>query len=371
MILFALAFLAVYTLMHLWVWWGVRPLLPRGRGPRRALLLWTAAMIAAPLMVRLLERWEFDLAARLAAWLGYLWLGFVWLAFAFFTAQGAWNGVMRLAARLRPAAAGWQLRGARAASFTLAATLIAGGWAVFEARALRSEEIRLAVPALPEGRRSLRIVQISDLHLGLINRHDLLEEVISRTRALRPDLVAVTGDLLDAQRNHLEELIEPWRGLEPPLGKFAVVGNHEHYIGRETALDYLQRAGFLVLRDETVTVGGVRVAGALDPAWGRRRSDAQLLADDAPAALTLFLKHRPQVEGEAVGRFTLQLSGHTHRGQIFPFNLVTALAYPLQDGLHLLAPGCWLYTSRGTGTWGPPMRLLSPPEITLIELRSN
>lgn len=371
MTLFALTFLAVYTLMHLWVWWGVRPLLPSGRGPRLALLLWTAAMIAAPPLVRLLERGEFDLAARLLAWLGYLWLGFLWLAFALFTAQGAWNGVVRLTARVFPAVAGWQLRGPRAARFAVMAVLLAGGWAVFEARTLRTEVVRLAVSALPEGRHTLRIVQISDLHLGLINRHDLLEEVLERTRALQPDLVAVTGDLLDAQRNHLEELIEPWRRLQPPLGKFAVVGNHENYIGREMALDYLTRAGFRVLLDEVATIDGLRIAGALDPTWGRRRSDAQLLADGAPAALTLFLKHRPQVDEGAIGRFTLQLSGHTHRGQLFPFNLVTALAYPLQDGLHLLAPGCWLYTSRGTGTWGPPMRLLSPPEITLIELRSN
>ncbi|TLM61521.1 MAG: metallophosphoesterase [Deltaproteobacteria bacterium] len=368
MTLFAVTFLLIYTLMHLMVWLGVRPLVPAGRRVRAGFATLAGVMIAAPILTRLLERADLDLAARAMAWIGYLWMGFLWLAFALFTAQGAWNGVIRLAGRYRPALRGWVLAGRRPALFALIAVLGAGTWAFFEAADLRVERVTLQVAKLPPGLPRLRIVQVSDLHLGLINREAVLDRVIETIRPLRPDLLVVTGDLLDAQRNHLEGLSAPWLRLAPPLGKFAVVGNHEAYAGRDNALDYLRAAGFRTLTNELVTVGGLQIAGVPDPAWGEQQGDARALAAADPNLPVIFLKHRPWVDREATDRFTLQLSGHAHRGQLFPFNLVTGLAYPLQDGLYRLDGDSWLYTSRGTGSWGPPMRLLSPPELTLIEL---
>ena len=150
-----------------------------------------------------------------------------------------------------------------------------------------------------------------------------------------------------------------------------MVGNHEVYAGRDNSLEYLRSAGFRVLTNELVEINGLRIAGVPDPAWGDRQDEALVLGTADPGDTTLFLKHRPWVEAAALGRFTLQLSGHAHRGQLFPFNLLTGLAYPMQDGLYRLEQGSWLYTSRGTGSWGPPMRLFSPPEITLIELVSD
>jgi hypothetical protein len=371
MTLFALSFLVIYSLMHLLVWWGVRPLVPADRRLRGALAAWAVAMILAPLLTRLLERAELDPLARALAWIGYLWMGFVWLAFALFTAQGAWNGLVRIGGRLRPAVCGWVLAGRRPALFVLTAVVIAGTWSFYEARQLRIETVRLAVAGLPPDRPPLRIVQVSDLHLGLINRDAVLTEVIARIDRLRPDLLVVTGDLLDAQRNHLAGLAEPWQMLTPPLGKFAVTGNHEVYAGRDNSLAYFQTAGFQVLTNQVVTTGGIQVAGVPDPAWRERQPDARVLEGADPQLPTILLKHRPWVEADAVGRFTLQLSGHAHRGQLFPFTLLTWLAYPMQDGLYRLGKGSWLYTSRGTGTWGPPMRLFSPPEITLIELAAD
>jgi len=368
MTLFALSFLVIYALMHLLVWWGLRPLMPVDRRVRIVVAVWTVLMIVAPLLTRLLERVELDLAARATAWIGYLWMGFLWLAFALFTAQGAWNGAVLLGSRFRPALRGWQLAGRRPAMFALIAVGIAGTWAFFEARQLHIERVQLTVPRLPAGLAPLRIVQISDLHLGLINRDTMLRDVVDQVRQLHPDLLVVTGDLLDAQRNHLAGLSEPWRQLAPPLGKFAVVGNHEVYAGRSNSLDYLQAAGFRVLTNDLVRVRGLCIAGVPDPAWGERQEDAQVLGTAATGETTILLKHRPWVETAAIGRFTLQLSGHAHRGQLVPFNLLTGLVYPMQDGLYRLGEDCWLYTSRGTGSWGPPMRLFSPPEITLIQL---
>jgi len=366
--LFFLAFLLIYSGMHLLVWWGLRPLLPPGRRLHLLLFGWALLMIAAPPLTRLLERLGWGDAATGAAWIGYLWMGFLWLAFALFTTLAAWNGLTRLVGLRYPRLRRWVLYGPRPALCVLFLVAVTGTWAFFEARQLRVETVQLAVSTLPPGRNQLRIVQISDLHLGLINHQPLLEEVIAKIRALQPDLLAVTGDLLDAQPDHLEGLAPLWRQLQPPLGKYAVVGNHEVYAGREHSLHFLDQAGFRLLIDEAVEVDGIQVAGVPDPAWGSSRGEVALLTALDPAKVTLLLKHRPWVEAAAVGRFTLQLSGHAHRGQIFPFTLVTGLAYPLQDGLYHLGQECWLYTSRGTGSWGPPMRLLSPPELTLIEL---
>lgn len=371
MTLFAIGFLLIYTAMHLLVWCGVRPLVPADRRLRAGLAAFGVLMIVAPILTRLLERADFEAVARAMAWIGYLWMGFLWLAFALFTAQGAWNGLVRIAACYQPALRNWLLAGRRAALFALSLVAMAGIWAFFEAGHLRIERVRLTGIPLPAERPRLRIVQVSDLHLGLINREALLDEVVTQIHELQPDLLVVTGDLLDAQRNHLEGLTEPWRRLAPPLGKFAVTGNHEVYAGRENSLDYLRAAGFRVLANELVTVGDIQVAGVHDPAWGEQQPDVAILTDTEPQPPTIFLKHRPWVEPAARGRFTLQLSGHAHRGQIFPFNLVTGLAYPMQDGLYRLGGGSWLYTSRGTGSWGPPMRLFSPPEITLIELSAS
>ena len=367
MILFILSFLLIYTGMHLLVWWGVRPLVPDNRRLRGGMAALAAVMILAPLLTRLLERAEYDLAARSMAWIGYLWMGLLWLAFALFTAQGAWNGAMLLVGRFFPVTRGWVLAGRQPALLALAIVTIAGSWSLHEASTLQVEEVRLQVENLPPGRSRLRVVQISDLHLGLINREERLAQVVAEVLRLQPDLLVATGDLLDAQRNHLSGLTAPWRQIEPPLGKFAVMGNHEVYADRANSLTFMQAAGFRVLLDEVVTVDGIRIAGVPDPAWGKQRGDAELLAVPAQTT-TLLLKHRPWIEAAALDRFTLQLSGHAHRGQLFPFNIVTGLAYPMQDGLYRLSGKSWLYTSRGTGTWGPPMRLFSPPEITLIEL---
>jgi hypothetical protein len=162
--------------------------------------------------------------------------------------------------------------------------------------------------------------------------------------------------------------------LNPPLGKFAITGNHEFYAGIGQSERFLKAAGFTLLRNERLNVAEqLYIVGVDDPAVRRRNQtkgddEESLLAGLSRERFTLLLKHRPTVETESLGKFDLQLSGHTHGGQIFPFHLITRLFYPREDGLHRLEKGSVLYISRGTGTWGPPMRFLSPPEVTVFEL---
>lgn len=362
---FVLIFLAVYAAMHAVVFHGVRPLLAdRGRAPLW-LGLWMLLMVALPLLSRLLSRAGLEEAARPLAFLGFTWMGFLFLAFAGFGLLLVWNLLLPLLAG--PTLASAMGAGRLAAAGVLALALTAGLYGLWEASRLRVEKVQVVTDKLPPGVTRVRIAQISDLHLGLMSRERVLTRTLQLLEELRPDLLVVTGDLVDAQIDHLEELSAPLTAFNPPLGKFAVLGNHEVYAGLRQSTSFLQRSGIILLRNRAVPVSNLlTVAGVDDPAVGQPVDEKKLLAATDPSRFTLLLKHRPQVD--SAGAFDLQLSGHTHRGQIFPFTLVTGLFYPRQNGLYLLDGGSRLYTSRGTGTWGPPMRLLSPPEITLFEI---
>jgi predicted MPP superfamily phosphohydrolase len=366
MSLFLFAFIGIYGVMHYVVWRGIRPLLPLYPFVVPLALCWVVLMLAAPLLSRLLERGGADLAARIAAWGGYLWLGFLFIAFALFALRALISALILLFNRSVPTLALAPLNASASAIAVLGLTLLLGGYALYEATAIRIETVTIRSAALPPELPSLRIVQLSDLHLGLIHRKGTLRTVVETIRTLQPDLLVATGDMVDARLDHLEDLVPLTASLAPPLGKYAVTGNHEVYAGMKGALDFLQQGGFTVLRNQRrVIQPGLNIVGVDDPATGKAQSEEGLLPEK-DEGFTLLLKHRPLINASTLGRFDLQLSGHAHRGQIFPFNLITRLHYPQQDGLYLLASGAWLYASRGTGTWGPPMRLFSPPEITLF-----
>jgi hypothetical protein len=156
------------------------------------------------------------------------------------------------------------------------------------------------------------------------------------------------------------------------LGKYAITGNHEVYAGLAESLEAERAFGFDLLRGEVKTVGNVlNIVGIDDPAAGMEENERAILAGAQNGLFTLFLKHRPDPSIGSLGLFDLQLSGHTHYGQLFPFRYIAALVYPLQNGPYYLAGGSVLYTSRGSGTWGPPIRVLAPPEVTIIDIVRN
>ena len=363
MFFFLASFLAIYTGMHALVFWGMHPLLSGHRALPTLTGAWMALMILAPLAVRVVDRAGHDLAARALAWVSYSWMGFVFLAFSFFTIVGLWH-----LAALGLAAPNLTPHGPVSALVVLLLALGVGLYGIYEAQNLKVERVLLKTTKLPTSVERLRIAQVSDIHLGLLHREEALAPIISHLQELQPDLVVATGDIVDAQIDHLDGMSELWQRLQPPLGKFAVTGNHEFYAGLGQALRFLERSGFTVLRGKGVTVAETITLVGIDDPTGGNQNEADLLTRHQSALFTLLLKHRPRVNEKAVGLFDLQLSGHAHRGQIFPFNYVTALEYPKQDGLYSLPGGGQLYASRGTGTWGPPMRVLSPPEITLFEI---
>jgi predicted MPP superfamily phosphohydrolase len=369
MTLFLLVFLTLYGAMHALVFWGVHPLLCGHPALPSLTAGWMGVMVLAPVAVRLLDRSGHEVPARALAWVGYSWMGFVFLAACLFALLLLGHLAALLLARFAPTLPLLSPHRPAGAAAVLFAVLAVGLYGFHEASRLRVERVRLVTAKLPLQQPLLRIAQISDLHLGLLHREEALAPLVAALEELQPDLVVATGDIVDAQLDHLEELSGLWRHLQPPLGKYAVTGNHEFYAGLEQGLDFLRRSGFTVLRGESAAVGeALLLVGIDDPAGRGNPDELPLLRRADPARFTLLLKHRPLIAEGAAGLFDLQLSGHTHRGQIFPFNYLTALRFPLQDGLYELAGGSRLYTSRGTGTWGPPMRVGSPPEVTLFEL---
>ena len=244
----------------------------------------------------------------------------------------------------------------------------------FEALNIRTEQVDVRTSKLPEAVKKLRVVLISDVHLGLIVREKRLGRILDTVRNAGPDLLVSAGDLVDGQIDNLEGLAELFQKINPQYGKYAIMGNHEFYAGSGQSQSFTKKAGFNMLREEGVTVEGIlNIVGIDDPAGKffnetRTYSEKELLSTVPQNLFTLLIKHRPIIDKESLGFFDLQLSGHTHKGQIFPFSIATWIYYPVHAGCLSPVNGCLLYVSRGTGTWGPPIRFLAPPEITVIDI---
>jgi uncharacterized protein len=240
--------------------------------------------------------------------------------------------------------------------------------------------VRVEVPLanLPVPLRGFTIVQISDIHVGPTIRHRYVEAIVEAVNRLKPDLVAITGDLVDGSVAELGAQVAPLARLVSRHGSFFVTGNHEYYSGVGPWLVELARLGITVLHNEHVVIdhGGARLvlAGVPDFSAGHfdrsHRSDPQAALAGAPAnvAVKVLLAHQPRsAVAAAQAGFDLQLSGHTHGGQFLPWNFFVRFQQPFTAGLHRLGR-LWVYVSRGTGYWGPPKRFGAPSEITELKL---
>ena len=374
MSLFLLTFFMIYGGMHAYAFLRVRSALSLGNGVAAVLATFMVCMTVAPLLVRVLERQGAETAARTLAWAGYLWMAFLFLFLCSTLLFDLVNLIFRGVNRLSVQGYSIPLMPARiAAIVSLTLALLISFYGYFEAWNVRTEWIRIETTKLPAGTDKLTIVQISDVHLGLILRCDRMEKIIAAVNAAKPDIFVSTGDLVDAQINHLTGLAELLRSVKPRYGSYAVTGNHEYYAGLDRALQFTQEAGFTLLRGRGMDIGPIIIAGVDDETGAQMGIEKAAVEQDILAKLprnkfTLLLKHRPRLDQASSGFFDLQLSGHTHRGQIFPFRYVSRIAYPLNAGWYDLPHGAVLYTSRGTGTWGPPIRFLAPPEVTVVEL---
>ena len=372
--IFLVVFFLIYCSLHLYAFLKAKAALSLSAKAGVPLIIFMAVMTSAPVIVRYLESFELEFLARLMSYIGYMWMGILILFFSLAICIDIYRLLLysaRLILHIDLPAISFSAKTCFFIPLTFA--LAAGCYGYFEAGDIQVEHLTIKTSKIPEESKGLKIVQISDVHVGLLIREERLKRIAEKVKAESPDILVSTGDLVDGQINRLEGLAEIFQGIKPRYGKYAITGNHEYYAGLEQALEFTRRAGFTVLRGETVETGGVYIAGVDDLAGEQfgildRRSEKDVLSGLDTGKFKILLKHRPLVVNNGAGLFDLQLSGHTHKGQIFPFSLVTKLYYPKHAGFLDLQNGSYLYVSRGSGTWGPPIRFLSPPEITVIEL---
>jgi len=370
MSLFFLTFFIVYGSVHVYTFFKARQAVGFGTVTAAILTFFFSVLALAPLLVRLAERDKYESLARFLAYTGYCWMGILFLFFSSALVLDFYNILLQVIGYILRKDFTYLASANKPAFFVpLGCGILFAFYGYFEARNIRTERVVISSPKIPKTIKKLTIVQISDVHLGLIVREERLIRILDTVRKAEPDILVSTGDLVDGQINELKGLAELFKGVTPRYGKFAVTGNHEFYAGLKQALEFTEQSGFKILRGEQATVAGlVNIAGIDDPAGGSRVDEKALQSSLSRDKFNVFLKHRPAVEHKNVGLFDLQLSGHVHKGQIFPFNLVTHLFYPVKSGYSILPQNSSLYVSRGTGTWGPPIRFLSPPEVTVIEL---
>ncbi len=381
MVRFLITFLSVYGAVHLYLFFKARSALSPGVGLSLVMALFLVAMVVAPIAVRLLDRHGLPLASRYLAYISYTWMGLIFFFFWMSICLDVFNVSMRILALLPGSVTSrFVLTGKNSFVLLTLGVVILGVWSALSAWQIRLERVALQTTKLPAGKGTLTIAQISDVHLGLMVGERRMSRIIRLLERAKPDVLVCSGDLVDAQMERFNNLATMLAKIEAPLGKFAVMGNHEFYAGVGQSERFLKAAGFMLLRNQEYSQDGLfRLVGMDDPVGRNRykeegasiRSETDLLARSNSQVFTILLKHRPTVESESLGHFDLQLSGHTHGGQIFPFNLVVQHFYPKQNGLYQLDKDSRLYVSRGTGTWGPPMRFLSPPAVTLIEIKSQ
>ena len=241
------------------------------------------------------------------------------------------------------------------------------GYSLFNAHDLRIKTVE--IPTI-KVKRQITIVQITDLHLGILHGQKFLARVVAKVKALQPDIVLITGDLFDGIGDVNADTLQALNTLTAPT--FFIVGNHDLFNGLDKALAILGQTRVTVLRDEktvwqdTVQLVGLDYFGMRPPA-ARIDNILRTLAPD-PRYFNILLEHVPfDLQNTAHYQFDLQLAGHTHAGQIFPWSLLVNMFYPATRGLTWLHDH-YLYVSSGTGTWGPPMRLGTTSEITMIRI---
>ncbi len=245
-------------------------------------------------------------------------------------------------------------------------------------RLARVVDVEVPIAGLPAALVGYAIVQISDIHVGPTIKRGYLNAIVTRVNGLKPDAIAITGDLVDGSVRRLGLHTEPLARLQARDGAFFVTGNHEYYSGAEEWIAEMRRLGLTVLLNQHVVCErdgeALVIAGVTDYSAHHfdesHRSDPHAAVAGAPAHahVRILLAHQPRsAEAAADAGFDLQLSGHTHGGQFFPWNLFVPLQQPYTAGLNRLR-SLWVYTSRGTGYWGPPKRIGAPSEITRVKL---
>lgn len=370
---FILIVSGLLAMLHVYIGWRVLPDLPVDASVRWAGAVWlllSFVLVPAGLLARAVKRQP--LSDRLA-WTGLL-------------AAGLFSSLLVLTV-LRDIAlfvagllglSGVELSAWSAAAVPVLAALVSVIGFVNARRVAKVVDVDVPIKNLPPALNGFTIAQISDIHVGPTIKRGYLDAIVNKVNALEADLIAVTGDLVDGSVRDLAPHTAPLARLSSRHGTYFVTGNHEYYSNAHDWIVEVRRLGLTVLMNEHVVLehqgASLLVAGVTDYSAHHfdesHRSDphAALAGAPVPATVKVLLAHQPRSAAAAAeAGFDLQLSGHTHGGQFFPWNLFVPLQQPYTSGLNRLRE-LWVYTSRGTGYWGPPKRFGAPSEITRLRL---
>ncbi len=360
--------LGVWAAMHGYVFWRLASVpWVAAHFPRRA-LVWTAvALWGSYPLARFLNRWKLEAVGEPLEFVAANWIGVLFILLTLLLVTDVITLGGGLLPKLAPVIRGWTV----VAALVLSAVGLVQG---LRPPVVRDYEVSLA--GLPKERDGLVLVAVSDLHLGTLIGGRWMTRLVACVNELRPDVVLVAGDVVDGEVGRLEPLLPVLKTLRAPLGVWAVTGNHEFYAGLDRSIHLLEEAGYTVLRDRWAEVVPGLVVAGVDDLTARRqfgrpdRPVEKALAGRPPGAVVL-LSHSPlQADTAAAAGAGLMLSGHTHDGQIWPFGHVVRLSYRLLGGRYQIG-GMPVIVCRGTGTWGPRMRLWRPGEIVRITLQAK
>jgi predicted MPP superfamily phosphohydrolase len=375
-VFFVTTMIAVTVGLHryLWVRLARDPALPLTA--QRLVATALVALVLCTVLTMILVRTASREALQPLAWVTYTWMGLLF----FLVASLAVGDLARLVAA-KP------VDDERRVFFARAIAGIAGLFAVGAAgKAMANMRAPVSLVRVPvtlarlRGGRAWRVAQLSDVHVGPTIGKAFIEQIVDRVNAERPDVVVITGDLVDGSVSSLAEHVAPLGRLAAPEGVYFITGNHEYYSGAVEWCSHLETLGIRVLRNGSCAIGGdegFTLAGVDDWTAHQFARLAPGHAHDLPGALrdahperpVVLLAHQPKSVREAAAHgVDLQLSGHTHGGQLFPFNFLVRLQQPFVAGLARVSERTQIYVSRGTGYWGPPMRLGAPAEITILTL---
>lgn len=373
-LLFGVTLTAVLLVMFGVPWWSI--VVAGARWPAGLVaagtVVFAAAMVALPALMLLGHARRLDWAARIGdVLLGLIWVVFTWAVI---------GDVVKLPLRLL--GVGEPVRSRAVAAGVLVVSLVLAVWGYVEAmRVPRVRRVDVTLPRLGAGLDGLRVVLLTDTHYGPINRERWSKRVTEVVNGLDPDVVCHTGDIADGTVDQRRAQAAPLGDIRAVLARTYVTGNHEYFGEAQGWLDHMRELGWEPLHNRHVTVerGGDRLvvagvddrtaAGSGNP--GHRADHAAALAGADPDLPVLLLAHQPQqVTKAAEHGVDLQLSGHTHGGQIWPFHYLVRLDQPSVQGLTRHGDRTQLYTSRGTGFWGPPFRVFAPSEISVLTLRA-
>jgi uncharacterized protein len=370
---------ALSVVLHAYIAWRVLPSLGLAHDAARFALgmsIASSLLTPAPLLLRLSRLPE--RAGAAIAWAGYVAMGAFATSFVLCLLRDLTLGVCQLWLVFRPDALdfGW-LAGTSAWAVVLGTFLVSTIGLINARRTAGVVDVTVPLAGLPAALSGFTIVQLSDVHVGPTIKRGYLEAIVRRVNALAPDMVALTGDIIDGSIEQLREDAAPLGELRSRHGTYCVTGNHEYYHGAEVWIAEWRSRGLHVLLNENVVlshdgaqllIGGVADYSAHHYVEAHRSDAVAAASCSTPVAAKILLAHQPRSAAAAsAAGFDLQLSGHTHGGQFLPWNFFVPLQQPSVAGLARFQ-SLWLYVSRGTGYWGPPLRFFAPSEITRLRL---